>query len=473
MNTEEAIAGPDPEPSLRDALRQITQPIQDFTRASAALKWGINFPYFLEGVVYFGVLTLLTKFLSEDVALGDVVSGWVVAALTGGITGSMLLLGEVADRWGLRRALVFSLVFLVAGRLALAAGPTLHLAPGRHGGLFYMDLLAIAFVVVGYGAYQPATYAGVKLYTDKRTAAMGFAMIYAVMNLGSFTAGLLSPPVRRLSAAVFPPSGITGVFWLYVGLTVMALVATLMFVPRRDPQPAASEAEPDTSGPLVAVAPPPRVFSAQWFREHPLSDGKFLFFIFILIPVQTLFAHNWLTLPLYIERAFRHAPYISDNFEFFSNINPLLIFILTPLLAVVTARANVYWMMIVGTAIMAAPSFLLALGPKPALLLVFILVMSVGEALWQPRFLQYVAEIAPPGKTGMYMGVAQFPWFLTKLLTGTYSGWFLQRYCPAQGAQDTKTLWLLYALIASVSPVGLLLAKGWVGDSINNRKTHG
>ena len=260
-------------------------------------------------------------------------------------------------------------------RLALAAGPTLHLAPGRHGGLFYMDLLAIAFVVVGYGAYQPATYAGVKLYTDKRTAAMGFAMIYAVMNLGSFTAGLLSPPVRRLSAAVFPPSGITGVFWLYVGLTVMALVATLMFVPRRDPQPAASEAEPDTSGPLVVVAPPPRVFSAQWFREHPLSDGKFLFFIFILIPVQTLFAHNWLTLPLYIERAFRHAPYISDNFEFFSNINPLLIFILTPLLAVVTARANVYWMMIVGTAIMAAPSFLLALGPKPALLLVFILVM--------------------------------------------------------------------------------------------------
>ena len=41
-----------------------------------------------------------------------------------------------------------------------------------------------------------------------------------------------------------------------------------------------------------------------WLREHPLADIRFSFFIFVLIPVQTLFTYNWLILPQYLERAF-------------------------------------------------------------------------------------------------------------------------------------------------------------------------
>jgi hypothetical protein len=67
------------------------------------------------------------------------------------------------------------------------------------------------------------------------------------------------------------------------------------------------------------------------------------------------------------------------------------------------------------------------------------------------------------------MGVAQFPWFLTKLITGMYSGWFLHHYCPAQGPQDTKSLWFIYSLIACASPIGLLLAKNWAGKAISAR----
>ena len=102
---------------------------------------------------------------------------------------------------------------------------------------------------------------------------------------------------------------------------------------------------------------------------------------------------------------------------------------------------------------MGAPTFLLALGPHPATLITFSVLAAVGEALWQPRFLQYIAEMAPPGKTGLYMGVGQFPWFLTKVVTGMYSGWFLARYCPAEGPQNTEFMWLIYSLIACVSPI--------------------
>jgi len=195
--------------------------------------------------------------------------------------------------------------------------------------------------------------------------------------------------------------------------------------------------------------------------EHPFNNNRFVFFIFVLIPVQTLFAHNWLTIPYYIDRAFGGSS-VGDNFEFFANLNPILIFFLAPMVAALTTRAKVYPMMIWGTLVMAAPAFLLVLAPSPAFLLTYIVLMSIGEAMWQPRFLQWVAEIAPEGQTGAYMGIGQFPWFLTKVLTGAYSGYFLSQYCPAVGPQNTQFMWLIYAIIAMVSPVALWLAKGWM-----------
>src|SRR5690606_30732491 len=74
--------------------------------------------------------------------------------------------------------------------------------------------------------------------------------------------------------------------------------------------------------------------------EHPFRDKRFTFFIFILIPVQTLFAHNWLTIPYYLDRAYAGSV-VGEYFEVFSNLNPILIFILAPLVAGLTAKADV------------------------------------------------------------------------------------------------------------------------------------
>ena len=120
---------------------------------------------------------------------------------------------------------------------------------------------------------------------------------------------------------------------------------------------------------------------------------------------------------------------------------------------------------ILGTFVMAVPTFLLVLGANVYTLFGYLFFMTIGEAMWQPRFLQYAAEIAPEGKTAMYMGVAQFPWFLTKVVTSFYSGWFLMRYCPdpSKGLPlQTEQMWLIYALIALSSSVILVLARGWM-----------
>jgi hypothetical protein len=354
-------------------------------------------------------------------------------------------------------------------------------------------------------------------------------VIYGLMNLGAFFSGFISANSRHVFTAKFPPNGLAAVFWIYSGLTLFGALLTLMIITRKTDlhavervaretrqmntaeQNAAADArieKPVTTRInarafivwiiLVVAALTLLIFSRtgqiaipgyvvypmlaftilgaiwEFLRkrpEHPFRDRRFVFFIFILIPVQTLFAHNWLTIPYYLDRAFSGTT-VGSYFEVFSNLNPILIFVLSPLIAALTVRSNVYKMMIYGTFVMALPTFLLAIGPNVYLFLLYILLMSVGEAMWQPRFLQWVAEIAPEGKTGLYMGIGQFPWFLTKMITAMYSGYVVAKYCPRPELnlpQNTGTMWLVYACIAMISPIALVLARKWMAKGMTRQ----
>jgi len=455
---------------LGEAFGETADTFKAFAKAPRAL-WGVNVSYFLEGFVYFGILGYLAMFFNENVGLSDQAAGVMVGVLTWGITFSMFLFGGLADKWGVRTALILALVLMLIGRAIISAGPALGLAPdGLWSTIHLMTLAGIFFIVLGYGMYQPAAYAAVRQMATPAQATMGYAMLYALMNLGGWLPSFFSP-VRK---AV----GIGGAFWVFTAFTVLGLVLTTIILNKRvvatalaSAKKAKEEADAaaDKKEEAAAVKPSDMFIKKKssfvtWLKNHPLADGRFAFFIFCLIPVQTLFAHNWLTLPMYVARGFAGTA-IGDNFEFTVNLNPLLIFILVPIVAALTQRAKVYTMMIIGTLVMALPTFLLALGPSPYTLYSFLFFMTIGEAMWQPRFLQYAAEIAPEGKTAMYMGVAQFPWFMTKMITSLYSGWFLANYCadPATGAKlNTEFMWLVYALIATTSPIMLIVFKPWM-----------
>ena len=443
---------------LKTTITEITQPFKDLLHTSKAL-FGLNLSYVLEGLTYFGVVGLLAIFFNDYIKLDDIRAGNMVGVLTAGITLSMLFLGATVDWIGLRKSLLIALSFMLIGRILLTICPNMG-QPGLWSPSHLFAMLGILGVVIGYGIYQPACYAGVKKLTDEKTAAMGYAMLYALMNLGGFLPGLISPPVRK-------SFGILGVFWVYAVLTAVGIGVVYFVISKKAYESAIAKLNKDNiqtrkdDDELSNMSLKEKV--NFYIKNFPLKDMRFLFFIFVLIPVQTLFAHNWLTLPLYTSRAF--SGFVKDNFEFFVNLNPILIFILTPMVAALTTKRNTYNMMIIGTLVMASPTFILALGPTMTNLMLYLVIMTIGEAMWQPRFLQWVAEIAPKNMTGIYMGIGQFPWFLTKIVTSLYSGWFLMNYCPDKvppTEMNTQMMWLIYGFIAIISPIGLFLAKSWM-----------
>ncbi len=462
-----------PQGGFKTILNEITQPFIDLGKTSRAL-FGVNLTSMLEGLTYFGVLTLLAIFFNESMGLDDVTAGRTIGILTAGITIAMMFLGATVDWIGIRKALLISLALMAVGRAIVTIAPELG-ATGPWAGAHLIALFGIFFVVLGYGIYQPALYAGVKMFTNAKTAAMGYAMLYALMNLGGFLPGLLSPPLRKAFE-------IKGVFWFYVAITIIEIALISIIMSKRAIAAAEAQAKADDAPAGGAASDEPDEMAGKSVKERfvyylkhfPFTDLRFMYFIFILIPVQTLFAHNWLTIPQYTSRAFGGV--VSDNFEFFSNLNPILIFFLTPMVAALTVKRNTYTMMIAGTFVMASPTFILALGPRFETLMAYLVIMSIGEAMWQPRFLQWVAEIAPKNMTGIYMGIGQFPWFLTKVVTAMYSGWFLMNYCPDNTPREmlnTESMWLIYGFIALISPIGLVLARGWMQKGFKTKHTEG
>lgn len=449
-------------------LRDIVQPFIDLARAPRAL-WAVNLISFLEGFVYFGMVIYLHMYFNQYGRLSDPKAGLMVGFLTWGITISMLFFGGRADVWGLRRTFIIALAIMVAGRGLLALAPYLGLPSGGFLTPFTLvGALAIVLVMTGYGMCYPAGYAAIRKFTTPAQASMGYAMLYAVMNLGGWLPTFMTPVRTRW--------GIRGAFGFYTATTLVTLVLVILLLSRkteRDAIAAARQETPAPEAPAPTPAPqaPARSFQERlehWMRNHPLADAKFSFFIFSLIPVQTLFAYSWLLFAPYVARSYA-GTWVGTHFEAASSLTTLLVFILCPIVAALTSKVKVYTMMILGTAVMAAPTFILALGPRPGGLLVYIVIMSVGEAMWQPRFLQYAAEIAPEGRTGAYMGVAQFPWFLTKMFVSFYAGTALATWCPEGGPNRSGTMWLVFGFVAMMSTVMLLLAKGWLGKDFKTK----
>jgi MFS family permease len=172
-----------------------------------------------------------------------------------------------------------------------------------------------------------------------------------------------------------------------------------------------------------------------------------------------------------------------------AGINSIVIIVLAPVVGALTQQFAAYRMVIIGGAICAAGVFIMALPPAwfeaavnsgvgqwlghsylglsggihPYYIMtaIYLIVFSVGEAFYSPRVYEYAAAIAPPGQEASYGALAYIPFLIGKLLIGT-AGWILAAFCPEQGPRRSNIMWLIFALAASVAPVGLVIFRRYI-----------
>jgi proton-dependent oligopeptide transporter, POT family len=432
--------------------------VKELVEAFRALKtapralWLVIFAFSVDAAAYFGVLPLMTSYLKTDLGVAQQYASVWVSVFTCAVTFVMLGMSKpIEDRLGIRFGIILALTLSTLGR-------ALYGSAALAGGLVTLTV-ALLVTALGEGLLQPVAYAGIKKYTDAKSGAMGYALLYGFMNLAAGSIGPLSAHVRtswdeKKAAGQTVLSGFNAVNWACWGVTLFTLVVFASLMTKK------------AAAVVVREAGPPQSTDASGKKiegPSPFTDPRFLFFVFALLPVRTLFAHQWLTMPEYVLNSF--PKWVTDKMEWFvDSANPLLIFLLVPVVTAFTRKYHVVTMMIIGSGVSAASTFLLSFGPNPLMLALYFLIFSIGEALWSSRFLEYAAELAPEGRVAQYMGVANIPWIVAKFSTGLYSGYMLKTFVPpaGQGPDRSGTMWAIYGCVALVSPIALLAARKWV-----------
>jgi dipeptide/tripeptide permease len=436
-----ASASASPRSSLREDLRAL--------RGRPTALWGIYALKLLESVAFFAAYNVLVVYLSEELHYTDKQAGAIAGTWLTAVSLVTFASGAIADSAGIRKALLASVLSCLAGRVVLAFAHERTSA-----------LVGLALMSYGVGAMFPTMAAGVRRFTDERTVSFGFSLYYVVMNLGAFTAGPLVSTVRRRIARPIHGS-IAGidlhfssgqVIYLASALvTLVGLFVTLKFI--RNDLPA-----PETTNETASATPARPKKGALGILSEVVRERtfwRFLLFVSLLVLVRLIFQHAHLTWPKYTLREFgREFPYAT-----YWSINPLMIIALTPVVTALTRHRSAYSVIVWGAFITTASVFFLALSTTVTASVLFIVTLSLGEALWSPRLYEFTARVAPKGREGTYTGLAQIPMFVAKPIVGFVSGALLSRYCPPDGARDSKTLWLVVGLSTLVGPVLIVLLR--------------
>lgn len=202
----------------------------------------------------------------------------------------------------------------------------------------------------------------------------------------------------------------------------------------------------------------------------------YMLFISVLVLVRAIFVHAHSTWPTYMIREFgADVPQAA-----LWSLNPLLIIFLTPVIGSLTSRFT-SWSVIMWGSFITAGSVLFMVAAEPTAVaahsalnpifgaaldyrlagpVMFVFVLSIGEALWSPRLYDYVATMAPEGREASYMGLTQLPMFAAKPVVGLMSGWLLANYCPEDGVHQTGILW---TIVFATTLIGPIIALGFAG----------
>jgi len=427
----------------------------------------------------------MVLWLSKDLGFSDQTAGalvgWVWAPA---MTVFTLLSGSVTDAIGLRRTFFLGVAICTAARsvMVVTTIPSLALACG---------VLPLA---IGEALGTPVLLAATRRYSTTAQRSISFSIIYSVMNIGYVAAAFLFDYVRQLNLHVsffgFEPTPYQQLFMVSLMFEIV-LFPVIYFIRRG--------AEATNGGPVIDESSRDRgttfafwtgigqtvrksaTATAHLFRRL-ISQSAFyrllVFFLFIGF-LKAIFLQMDYVFPKWGIRELGFNAPVGK----LSAINAMIIIFLVPIVGALTQKFAAYRMVVVGGVICAAGVFIMALPtewfqpaaqsfigqwlghgflgvhgsihPYYIMAALYLTVFSIGEAFYSPRVYEYAAAIAPKGQEASYGSLAYLPFLVGKILVGT-GGWLLAAFCPEHGPRRSGTMWLIFALAASVAPIGLI-----------------
>ena len=477
----------------------------------------------LDSYGYFALSEVFTLYLSDEFGVDDVTAGTYYGLWGTAITVYGVLTGFLVDALGVRRSLACSYALQFASRVALAWTRDVRI------------VLAVVFLVQPLGSAwgAPVMTIAIKRLTRPPDRTLGFGVFYAMMNVAALVSGVAIDAIR-----LGLPSGLPGasegrgdamarpVRVVVASTAVTSLLAGAVAWHFREPPSGTNEDEDEAEdseetfparGPSAASAPKrdisrdvsgddvgdgsaPLSLGSEARRSSSSSSSsssvssllrsrtfwQFLAMALFTLNLKQIFRHMDATFPKYAVRAFG----CSAPFGSIYAINPALIIVGVPIVAALTPRTRHFDMIFRGSWITALAPFVVAYSQTYAGAIGFVVLLSLGEMVWSPRWYDYTMACAPAGREGVFGAMALMPLFFAKLPVGVLGGVLLRRYCPGRGGEegdcpsgggeegtrgevpaapappcDGRSMWAVVGLVTLASPVLILIFHPWLRDS--------
>lgn len=456
-------------------IRELLDAYRFLAKTSVRELWLVYFSKLLESLAYFTMVMVMVLYFTYDLGLGDKDAGKLFGYWSLGYGILIFLAGALCDAIGIKLSLLLGFLFCVLGRLLFSFFPNYEL----------IAFVALPCLAIGLPLMVPIKSAAIKQYTVKDARPLAFGIFYALMNIGAFLAGLcldqLTWLVRTLGGTPkgevikkggrditryvvtlgrFELSSYQLIFLFGFLTTLLGFLVIALFVRKN----IHAEEDIEALNRVKRQKNPLRLLLASMSKR---IFWVFFFLIALVSIVKLLFTHVHITMPKFMLREIGADAAVGKTYS----INGFLLMLLPPLLSVHLSRFRPLSVILVGSLISASSPFFLAIDPRfyaplahslgihPLYLpiILFYVVLSLGEALWGPKLYEYTAAIAPQGEESTYMAVSTLPWVLAKLPAGLLSGYLLEAYCPEEGRRQSTTLWLIIGLITLSAPLGLFL----------------
>jgi hypothetical protein len=292
-----------------------------------------------------------------------------------------------------------------------------------------------------------------------------FALRYGLNNASVLGVSVAYDFLRTYGPSVRVANAI--VQWLSVGAALI-LVAVLILA-LEESTPAPMRPQPERALSFLA--------QAKGLLKD-LSLWRFMAMCVLLLSTSSIFRHIEQTLPPVMQRLYDDRV----HFALIQAINPALILFLAPLVQWAVGNQAGYWVIAGGTAV--TSSSLLPLifggigarprhGPATSVLdyvpyILFMVLFSVGEALWSARFTAFALNAAPEGKKALYNAIAGIPSLVARPFAAWHSAWLVRRYCPSSDTCSPTPLWETVGGISLIAPLALTIFNRWL-DPLRHR----
>ncbi|MDR2697599.1 MAG: MFS transporter [Holophagales bacterium] len=439
--------------------------------------WSANTIELFERAAYYAMASFMVIYLGQ-LGFGSYWPSTISSSVLWGLVYFLpILSGTISDQIGFKRALLIAFVLVSTGYLAMGypvwiGGNTLIENPGSEVTATLSSVipvcLGVLFIGVG-GSFVKPCIAGTVQKTAGVRRALGFAIFYMVINIGSLVGRFVSFNVRRTEGF-----NLSSIFLVSLIAAVMAffLVAFLY-------------KDPDAEMGITEKKPARSVGDILLGMIKVLMNLRFTTFIIITSGFYFIYNQVYNLLPLYTKKTIELTPAM----DIYTAANPFVIVTCQLLITRIFGKLPPVKSIFIGMVIIGA-SMLINIFPLymaggvtgivsniiplgSIFIILTVAIIAFGELFKSAKLYEYIASFAPKGQEGLFQGYSNLPMAIGSIIGGPAGAWiFNEIMCKNAVELPNKLLqldpgqatlgWIILAACGFVSALCMFIYNWWI-----------